>query len=94
MHVLGVQAAVEQLGIATAAVDVLLVLDGELEDQGLVAVREGLELSGEGIELGILAGLDALALLGVAVELSCSQDKFSGVAALVGGGNPSLFPSS
>ena len=84
MHVLGFQAAVEQLGVAAAAVNVLLVLDGELEDQRLFAVGEGLELGGRGVELGVLARLDALALLGVAVKLSGSQNEFSGIAAFVG----------
>ena len=92
MHVLGVQAAVEDLGVAAAAVDVLLVLDGELEDQRLVAVGEGLELGREGVELGVLARLDALALVGVAVKLSGCQDELSGVGTLVRGADPSLFP--
>ena len=84
MHVLGVQAAVEQLGVAAAAVNVLLVLDGELDNDRLVAVGEGLELGGRGVKLGVLARLDALALLGVAVKLSGSQNEFSGIAAFVG----------
>ena len=83
MHVLGIQAAVEQLGVAATAVNVLLVLDGELEDQRLVAVGERLELGGHGVELGILAGLDTLALLGISVKLSGGQNEFSGIAALV-----------
>ena len=92
VHVLGVQAAVEDLGVAAAAVNVLLVLDGELEDQRLVAVGEGLELGREGVELGVLARLDALALVGVAVKLSGCQDELSGVGTLVRGADPSLFP--
>jgi len=92
VHVLGIEAAVKQLGVATPAVNVLLVLDRELDDQGLFAVGEGLELGRHGVELGILAGLDALALLGVAVKLSGGQDKLSGVAAFVRRADPSAFP--
>jgi hypothetical protein len=54
VHVLGIEAAVEQFGVAAAAVDVLLVLDGELDDQRLVPVGEGLELGGRGVKLGVL----------------------------------------
>jgi hypothetical protein len=54
VHVLGIEAAVKQLGVATPAVNVLLVLDRELDDQGLFAVGEGLELGRHGVELGIL----------------------------------------
>ncbi len=84
MHVGGIEGAVKELGVATAAVDVLLVLDGELQHQGLVLVGEGLELGGGGVELGVLAGLDTLVLFGIAVEFSGCQDEFSGVTALVG----------
>ena len=44
MHILAIEGAVKELGISTTAVNVLLVLDCELEDQGLVLVGEGLEL--------------------------------------------------
>ena len=44
MHILSIKGAIKKLGISATAVNVLLVLDGELEDQGLVLVREGLEL--------------------------------------------------
>ena len=44
MHVLAIEGAVKELGISTTAVNILLVLDCELEDQGLVLVGEGLEL--------------------------------------------------
>ena len=92
MHVCGIEGAVEELGIATAAVDVLLVLDGELQDQGLVLVGEGLELGGRGVELGVLASLNTLALLRISVELAGSQNEFAGIAALMCRRDPSLFP--
>jgi len=83
VHIGGIEGAVEELGIATTAVNVLLVLDGELQDQRLVLVGEGLELGGGGVELGVLAGLDALVLVGVTVKLAGCQDEFSGIATLV-----------
>ena len=54
VHISGIERAVEQLSVSTTAVNVLLVFDCELEDQGLVLVGEGLELGGRGVELGIL----------------------------------------
>ena len=54
MHVCGIERAVEQFCIATAAVNVLFVLHCELQHQRLVGVGERLELSGGGVELGIL----------------------------------------
>ncbi len=83
MHIFGIEGAVEELGVPATAVNVLLVLDGELQDQGLVLVGEGLELGGGGVELGVLAGLNTLVLLGVAVELAGSQNKFAGITALM-----------
>ncbi len=44
VHIFGIQRAIKELGIATATINVLLVLDGELQDKGLVLVGEGLEL--------------------------------------------------
>ena len=92
VHIFGIKRAVEELGIATTAVDVLLVLNGELQDQGLVLVGEGLELGGRGVELGVLASLNTLALLGISVELAGSQNKFAGIAALMCRRDPTLFP--
>ncbi len=83
VHIFGIEGAVEELGVAATAVNVLLVLDGELHDQGLVLVGEGLELGGGGVELGVLAGLNTLVLLGVAVELTGCQNKFAGITALM-----------
>lgn len=58
MHVLLAQASWEELDVAPAAVDVLLVLHRELHHQRLVAVAEGLEARREGVETGVLARLD------------------------------------
>ena len=92
MHVLGIERAVEELGVSAAAVDVLFVLDCELKDEGLVLVGEGLELGGGGVELSVLAGLNTLALFGIAVELSGCQNELAGIAALVCRRDPSFFP--
>ena len=54
VHISGIEGAVEQLCVSTTAVNVLLVFDGELEDQRLVLVGEWLELGGRGVELSIL----------------------------------------
>ena len=92
VHVLGIETAVEQLGVATSAVDVLLVLDGELDNDRLVAVRKWLEFGRRGVELGVLAGLDALALLSVSVELAGGQNELTGVGTFVCRADPSFFP--
>ena len=47
----------EDLAVSASAVDLLLVLDGELDHQGLALVAEGFEPRGQGIEPGVLAGL-------------------------------------
>lgn len=59
MHFLGVEVAVKQLDVTTAAVNVLFVLHGELEDQGLLLVREFWELGGQSVKVSVLAGLDS-----------------------------------
>jgi len=84
VHVLGIQAAVEQLGVSATAVDVLLVLNSKLDDDWLILITEGLELSRRGIELGVLACLDTLALLSISVKLSGGQDKFASIGTFVG----------
>lgn len=57
MHFLLVDVGGEQLDVAAAAVDALLVLHGELDDEGLVLVVEVTEAGRQGIEAGILACL-------------------------------------
>ena len=66
-----VGSAGEELDVGAAAVDLLLVLDGELDDEVLAVRRlEGLgQRSGNAVELSVLAGLDALVGL-VAVPLA------------------------
>merc|ERR1719206_1243817 len=58
VHVSLIKLTVEQLDVSTTTVNVLLVLNSELDDEGFVHIREGLELGREGVKLGILAGLD------------------------------------
>ena len=49
----------EELGVVVTAVNVLLVLHRELDDEGLALVAEGLgELGRDGVETGILAGVE------------------------------------
>lgn len=57
MHVSLLQCAREELHVATAAVNVLLVLHGKLDDQCFTLVGERVEAGRLGIEVGILAGL-------------------------------------
>ena len=70
MHVLLVHATIKQLDISTSAVDVLLVLHRELDDQRLVLVGDRGVLGRNGVELSILRGLETLVLLHVSVELA------------------------
>merc|ERR1719322_1410711 len=93
VHISLVEGAVEELDVSAAAVDVLLVLDGELHDERLLLVGEGLlELGAGSVELGVLRRLDALVLLGVAVKLARRQLELAGVGALVRRVYPSLRP--
>ena len=81
------------LDVTAAAVNVLLVLDGELDDHRLLLVGEGLELPAEGVEARVLARLDALVLVGVAVELASGPHELAGLGVgLVGGLHPVLLP--
>lgn len=57
MHVLLVEAGGEQLDVASATVDALLVLHGELDDQRLALVAEVIETGRQGVETGVLARL-------------------------------------
>ena len=90
MHIGLVQRAVEQLDVSTVAIDVLLVLHGELNHHRLVHIGEWFELGGHSVELGILAGLHTLVLLGITVELAGSQDEFAGIRSLVCGLDPGI----
>jgi hypothetical protein len=56
-----VDVAAEQLDVATAAVEVLLVLHGELQHQGLVLIAELRVLRRDGVEPVVLRRLDACA---------------------------------
>lgn len=57
MHVGLVQVGREDLHVAPTAVDLLLVLDRELNDQRLPLVAERLEAGRGGVEASVLAGL-------------------------------------
>jgi len=48
----------QELNITTTAVNVLRVLDGVLEDEGLSLVREVSELLGDGVETIVLRGAE------------------------------------
>lgn len=58
MHVALVEVRGEDLDVAASAVDLLLVLDGELDDQGRSLVAERLKAGRHGVKAGILAGLE------------------------------------
>jgi len=71
-----VKAGGEELDVATTAVEVLLVLDGELEDEVLALILEGgRELGGDRVEAGILRGLETEILGGIAVVLAMGDLK-------------------
>mmetsp|Transcript_17688 Transcript_17688/g.29729 ORF Transcript_17688/g.29729 Transcript_17688/m.29729 type:complete len:230 (+) Transcript_17688:896-1585(+) len=77
-----------QLDVATTAIHLLLVLDGELEDEGLALVVERLRHLGvDGVEAGIRAGLDTLVSLLIAKPLASGQGEVScGTLFLLEGG--------
>lgn len=58
VHLCWLEFAVKDLNVATTAVDVLLMLDGELDDQGLSLIAEGLELARESVEASVFRGLE------------------------------------
>lgn len=58
VHLRWHEIAVKHLHVSTAAVNVLLVLDGELDDQGLTLIAEGLEFARESVEASIFRGLE------------------------------------
>lgn len=58
VHVALVKVSGKDLDIAASAVYLLLVLDGELDYQGLSLVAKGLKAGRQGIKPGILAGLN------------------------------------
>lgn len=48
----------EDLDIAPSTVNLLLMLDGKLDDEGLSLIAERIKASREGIKARVLAGLD------------------------------------
>ena len=48
----------EDLDVATSTVNLLLMLDSELNDQGLSLIAKGLKAGRRGVEVGVLAGLN------------------------------------
>lgn len=58
MHFALVQVGGEDLDVASSTVNLLLVLDGELDDQCLPLVAEGRKAGRQGVEAGVLAGLE------------------------------------
>ena len=87
----------EELDVGPAAVDLLLVLDGVLDDEVLLvgAVEGGGERGGEAVEAGVLGGFDALVVGRAAVEFADGVGPGSqfGGRLPVGGHGPSFFPS-
>lgn len=57
MHVGLVLVGGEDLHVAAAAVDLLLVFHRELDHQGFTLVAEGVEATGQGVKAGVLTGL-------------------------------------
>lgn len=58
MHVALVEVRGEDFDVAPSAVDLLLVLDGKLDDQRFSLVAKGLKASRQGIKVGVLACLE------------------------------------
>ena len=57
MHVGLVEVSGEDFDVATSTVDLLLVFDRELDDQGFALVAEGLKAGGCSIKASVLTGL-------------------------------------
>lgn len=57
MHGLLLEVRGKHFDVAAAAVDALLVLDGELDDEGLALVAEVVEAGRQRVEAGVLACL-------------------------------------
>lgn len=58
MHVFLVKVRRKDLDVAASTVNLLLMLDSELDDQGFSLITERLKAGGQGIKVGILAGLE------------------------------------
>ena len=67
-EVLLISASRQELDVTTAAAEVLLVLDGELQNESLTFVGEGLEGRRDLVEAVILSGLKTLVVLSIAEE--------------------------
>jgi len=83
VHLCLFKAAIEQFGVSATAIDVLLVLDRKLNDEGFVLIAESWEFRAKAIEFGILRRLNTNILFGLPVELSRSQYKFAGFSAFL-----------
>lgn len=77
VHLLGFQRAVEDFHVAAAAVDVLLVFDGELDNEVFALGGERLKLSAEGVEARILWRLQTFVGFLIVEELAGGEDEFS-----------------
>lgn len=91
VQVLLVEVGRVELDVATAAVDLLLVLHCELNDQRLALVRERLEFGRDAVEARVLRRLDTDVLLFIAVEFAVREFECALFGALERRLDPSLF---
>jgi hypothetical protein len=92
VHLLGFQVAVEQLDVSTAAIDVLFVFDGVLNDEVFSLVAERSELPGQRVEPSVLCRLYTLVDLKVVVESARAADELAELDASVFRVRPFVFP--
>jgi hypothetical protein len=86
----------KQLDVSSTAINVLLLLDGVLEDEGLtMSGGNGLvQLGGNLVEAGVIICLETLILLGIAVIFTSAYRVRSSFGSLVSGLNPSIKSSA
>merc|ERR1739838_493896 len=92
VHLSLVKVAAKHLQVPAAAVDVLLVLHGELDHEGRVLVRNGVELGRHSVETGVLGSLETQAGLLITVEFTSGQLQVTKFLASMFGLDPSLSP--
>merc|ERR1711971_1406340 len=90
MHVSLVELAVEKLDVAATAVDVLLVLYGELDHQRFVHIGDWGEGSAHAIKPCVLARPSSLVQLLITIELASFQGENTSFSPLVGGLDPGI----